>query len=142
MGWYSHDGAGAIAGKHVVAHPDGDAVAGKRVCGVCSGENARHLAVGDALTLGALLCRCYIVVHGLLLTGCCDLGHVVALGCQHHKCNTKHGVGAGGEYREFDVAVLDGEFHFCSLGTANPVALGVFQRVGPVNGVQTVEQSL
>ena len=40
------------------------------------------------------------------------------------------------------IAVLHLELHLCSLRTTNPVALSLLERVGPVDGLQSVEQTL
>src|SRR5580700_941729 len=46
MGWYGHNGSGAIAAKHVVGYPDGNLLAGRRVNRVSAGEDAGLFPIG------------------------------------------------------------------------------------------------
>ena len=139
---YCHDGACTVAGKHVVANPDGHCLAGEGVDGVAAREYARHAAVGDALAFGALLGAFQIGVHIGFLFGSGDFCHQFAFGSQHHEGDAEHGVGTGGEDGELQVTVLHLELHFGTFAAAYPVLLCLFQRFGPVYGLQSVQQAL
>ena len=64
---------------------------------------------------------------------------VFAFGSQNHKRHADHRVRTGGENRELKVLPLDGKFHFCTFAAANPVTLGLFQTLGPIQSVQTFQ---
>ena len=139
---HCHYGAGAVAGQHVVAYPDGYGLAGERVDGVGTAEDAGHAAVGHALALGALACGFEVGFDFGTALGRGQAGHPFALGRQHHEGDAEDGVGSGGEDGYGFVAALDAELHFGAFGAAYPVALGLFERVGPVKAVEAVEQAL
>jgi len=98
--------------------------------------------VSHTVQLGALLHVVQILLHLFLLLGSSYLLNILALWSQHHEGNTKHGIGTGGEDGELHVAVLYREYDLCTLRTANPVFLGFLDTVAPLDGLQTVEQSL
>ena len=142
MGRHGHDGAGAVAGQYIFRNPYGDALAGEGIHGIGAGEDTRHAMVADAVALGAFLHVGDVFVNGGALFGSGQLVNEFALGSQHHEGHAEDGVGTGGEDGELHVAVLHGKLHLRSLRTAYPVALGLLQRVGPVDFLQSVEQSL
>ena len=138
----SHNGAGAVAREHIVAHPNGVGFAGEGVDGVAAGEHACHFLVDHTLALGALLHLVEVGINLSLLGGCGEFCHEFALRSEHHECNAKHSVGASGEYGEMLVAVLHLEFYFGTFGASYPVALGFLDAIGPVEAVEAVEQAL
>ena len=141
VGGHCHDGSRAVAGEHIVAHPDGDFVAREGVDGVRACEDACDAAVGNAFTLSALLGGFEISLHvGPLRLGG-ELCHEFALGSQHHEGYAEDGVGAGGEYGKLEVAVLHAELHLGAFGAAYPVALRFLDGVGPVERVEALEQT-
>ena len=142
VGGNGHDGSRTVTSQHIFAHPNGNSLARKGIDGVRACEHARHLAVGDAVQLGALLHVGEILIDRRLLLGRGHLAYIFALGSQHHESNAKHGIGTGSEDSEANVTVLDTEFHLRSLGAAYPVALRFLQAVRPVYGIQSVEQAL
>ena len=142
MGRNGHDGTRSIAGKHIFGNPDRNLLARERVDGIGAGEHTRHTMIHLALTLGALLHIGEIFVDGCLLLRSGELLHEFALGSQHHECHTEDGVGTRGEDGELYIAVSHFELHLRTFRTTNPVALGFLQRVGPVDGLQAVEESL
>ncbi len=144
VGRHSHDGAGAVAGKHIVAHPHRDAFARKGIDRISTRKHAAHLLVDHTLTLGLVADAVDIAVDSLLLLGSGHHGHIVALRRQHHKRNPEHRVGSRCEYlkRQTVVASVDGKLHLRTLRTAYPVALCFLQRVGPVELVESVKQTL
>ena len=142
VGGHGHDGTRAVACQHIVGNPNGYFAAREGVDGIRTREYARHAAVGNAFALGALLRGFEVGFHlGALAVGG-QLLDEFALGGQHHKRHAKDGVGAGREDGEFQVAVLHAKLHLRAFAAANPVALCLLDRVGPVNGVQSVEQPL
>ena len=95
-----------------------------------------------AFTLRALLHVSQVLVNGCLLVGCGELLYEVTLRSQHHERHAEHRIGTGGEDGKVLVRVGHLELYLCTFRTANPVALRLLQRVGPVNGVETVQQTL
>ena len=98
--------------------------------------------VSHTVQLGALLHVVEILLHLFLLLGSSYLLNILALWSQNHEGNTKHGIGTGSEDGELHVAVLYREYYLCTLRTTNPVLLGFLDTVAPLDGLQTVEQSL
>ena len=49
-------------------------------------------------------------------------------------------VGTCGEYFEFDVAVGYFKVHLAAFGTAYPIALHIFERIGPIDGLQALQE--
>ena len=139
---HCHDGPCAVARQHVVRHPHGNLFPRERIYGIRAGEHARHLAVGDALALRALLRGIEISLHLSALRVRGHATHEFALGGEHHERHAENRVGAGGENRERIFGAVDAELHFRTFGAANPVALRLFNRVAPVHRFQSVEQSL
>ena len=139
---HCHDGPGAVARQHVVRHPHGNLFPRERIYGIRAGEHARHLAVGDALALRALLRGIEISLHLSTLRVRGHATHEFALGGEHHERHAENRVGAGGENRERIFGAVDAELHLRAFGTANPVALRLFDRVAPVHRFQPVEQTL
>ena len=95
-----------------------------------------------ALPFGTFLHVCQILLHLSLLFLCCQLLYEFALRSQYHEGDTEDGICTGGEDSESHVAVSNLELHLRSFRTTNPVLLSFLQRVGPVDGLQSVEQSL
>ena len=98
--------------------------------------------VSHTVKLGTLLHVVEIFLHLFLLLGSSYLLNIFALWSQNHEGYTKHSIGTGGEDGELHVAVLYREYYLCTLRTANPVLLGFLDTVAPLDGLQTVEQTL
>ena len=144
MGRNGHNGAGAVAGKHVLGDPDGDALPGEGIDAVRAGEHAGDgLGLGDALTLSLLLHLLDVLLDSFLLLGRSQFRHEVALGGKHHKGDAEYGIHAGGEYRNVEmlVAVDSVEHHLGALGLAYPIALHFLEGIGPGELVEAVEEA-
>ena len=115
---------------------------GERIDGVGAGEHTRHFPVGDALTLGAVLDPLEILFYLLLVLVLNHALHILRLRSEHHESDAEDGIGTGGEDDEALVAVSQSETHLCSFRAAYPVALCLFERVGEVDGVESVKQTL
>ena len=139
---YGHDGTCAIACQHVFGYPDGYFLFCKRIDGIRTREHTRHLVVHLAVALCTLLHIVEVFLYFLFLFRGGQLCHEVALRSQHHERHTEHRIGTGGEDGEVLVRVSHLEFHFRTLASAYPVALGFLQRVGPVYLIQSVQQAL
>ena len=80
-----------------------------------------------------------------LLLGCGKFVDKVALRCQYHESNTEHGVGTGSEDGEGLIVIVpvpNPKLHLCTLRPAYPVLLCLLDGVAPVDGLQSVEQTL
>ena len=139
---YGHDGASTISCQDIFGNIDGNPLVCQWVDGIRAREDTRNLVIHLTLTFRALLHVIEIVLHRCFLLRSCQLLNQFTLGCQDHEGHTEDGVGTGGEDRELDIRVGNTEFHLRSFRTTNPVALGFFQGVGPVDGIQTIQQSL
>ena len=139
---YGHDGTCTITGKHIFRNPYGNLIACERINGIRTRENTCDAVVHLALALSTLLHISQIFIYGSLLIGSGQLGHELALRSQYHEGNTEDGIGTCGEDGEVLLAVGYLELHLCTLRTTNPVALSLFQGVSPVDGLQSVEQTL
>ena len=98
--------------------------------------------VSHTVKLGTLLHVVEILLYLFLLLGSSYLLNILALWSQNHEGNTKHGIGTGSEDGKLHVAVLYREYYLCTLRTANPVFLGFLDTVAPLDGLQTIEQTL
>ena len=98
--------------------------------------------VSHTVKLGTLLHVVEIFLHLFLLLGSSYLLNIFALWSQNHEGYTKHSIGTGGEDGKLHVAVLYREYYLCTLRTANPVLLCFLDTIAPLDGLQTVEQSL
>ena len=139
---YGHDGSRAVTGQHIVANPNGKCLTCEWVYGVSASGNATNLAVGNTFAFGSFLGCVYVGLHFRATLGRSKAVYQFAFGSQHHESNAEDGVGASGKDGETLVAVFHGKLHFSSFRATNPVALRLFQRVGPVYFVQSFEQTL
>ena len=65
-----------------------------------------------------------------------------AFGSQDHESDTEHGVGTGCKDGKFEVAVFYFELDFGTFAAADPVTLCFFQRVCPVDRLQSIQKPL
>ena len=153
MGRNSHDGTCAVTCEHVFCNPDRYLIARNWVDGVGTAEDARHLMSGLALQFGLVLALVEVSLHFGLVVGRGYHLHIFAFRSKHHEGNTEHGIGASGEDGELERLAVSGQCLWVVVGhhlelclgtfrTTDPVALGLLQGVGPVDGLQAVEQTL
>ena len=142
MGRYGHDGTCAVACKHVVAYIDRNFLSGQRIHGIWAWEDSRDFLVDHAFALGLVLGAVEIFVDGLALFGGGDHVYIIAFRRKHHEGNSEHSVGAGSEDFKFEIRTGHFETHFGTFRTAYPVALGLFQRISPVETVEVIEEAL
>ena len=161
VGGHGHDGAGAVVAQHIVADPDGDAFLGDGVDGERAREDAAHLLdLRLPFTFGAVLGPGDIGLHGLLLLRSGNRGNHLVFRTEHHERDAENGVGASGENLEgaltldpFDMAshvdFLPIELSFLgqrepdcgTFAAPDPVALDFLKGVGPIDGVEAIEQT-
>ena len=121
-----HDSACAVACKHVIGDINRNLALGQRVDGIGACEHTRHAAVGNTLTLRAVLAAGEVSLHFFALLVGHHALHVLALRCQHHKRHAIYRVRTGGEDGKRRVLPFDGELHFCSFASSYPVSLRLF----------------
>ena len=138
---HRHDGPRAVARQHIVRNPHRDFFAGEGVHRIATREHATHPSVGDAFAFRALGRGGHIGFHLFAAVGRGELRHEFAFGSEHHEGYPKNRVGTGGEDRELHVAVFHRKLHLRAFRTPDPVALRFFDRIGPVEFVESVEQS-
>ena len=149
VGRHCHDGTSTIAGKHVFGNPDRDVLASDRIHCISAREDTCHLMTCLTFTLGLALARIEVSIDGSFLVGCSDHLHILAFRSEHHESHSEHCVGTGCEDGEFEsilscriIVRHNLELCFCTFASANPVALCLLDRVAPVDGVKSVEESL
>ena len=139
---YRHDGTRTVTGQYIVAHVDRNMFVVQRVDGIGTRKHTRHAAVHQALAFGAVFDALEVFVDSLFLLGSYHLLHILAFGSQYHEGNPEYRIGTRREDGKLYVRVYYLELHLGTLRTAYPVLLRLFQRVGPVEFVESVEQTL
>jgi hypothetical protein len=133
---HGHDRAGAVVREDVVGDVDRQALAVHRVHRVQSGGDAGLLDC-----CGALL--------GLLRRGAADVrldvlrldpGDEVVLGCDDEVGRAEERVRPGREDGHVLAPLLDPEVDLSAFGAADPVPLACLDRLGPVYGLEVVQQ--
>ena len=140
---HCHDGASAVTGQHIIAYPYGNLLACHGIHGIRAGEYAADLLIYLALAFGLMTYFAQIFLHSLFAVGSRYLSHIIAFRSQYHESNAENRVGACGE--DFKLQVVsagNGKSHLGAFAAANPVALRLFEAVGPVQLLQAVEQTL
>ena len=143
LGGHCHDGAGAVGGEHVVGHPDGNLLAGRRIDRVAAGEDAGLLLLKiRALELALGGGGRAIVFHLLALLVGGDGIHQRMFGRQHHVGGAEQRVRTRGENTDAARAVGQRKLQFYAFAAADPVALHFLGAVRPVQVVEPLEQRL
>ena len=137
-----HYGTRAIACQHVFRNVYGALVSRYGVDAVCAREDSRHGVVYHALALGAALYVFDVLVHGLPLAWSGHHVHEFTLRGQHEEGDAEHGVGTCGEDGEAGIAVCHTYLHLRTLAASYPVPLRLLDGIAPVDGLQSVQQSL
>ena len=136
VGGDGHDRAGAVVGEDVVGDVDRDPLAVDRVDRVQAREDARLLDRRRAL-LG-LLRRGVADVRLHLLR--LDPRDELVLGREHEERRPEERVRPRREDGDVLAPLLDPEVDLGALGASDPVPLARLDRLGPVDGVEVVEQ--
>ena len=142
VGGYGHDGSRAVTGQYVLGNVDGTMVARDGVDAVCTAEHARHRVVNHALTLGTAFYVFDVFVYGLTLFGSGNHIHQLALGSQYKEGHAKHRIGTGGEDGKVHILVCHFYLNLGTFASTNPVLLGFLDALAPLDGFQTVQQTL
>ena len=151
-----HDGAGAVAGQHIVGDEDRDLLARDRVGGISTKEDAGLFLVLLALQVGLGGNIGTVGLHGLLRIIVAigpTLIHVIVirdggeegvdklmLRGQHHVLGAEEGIRAGG--KDLNLVALSREGDLCAAGTANPIALHGLDLVRPIQKLQVIQQAI
>ena len=141
---YGHDGSRPVSCQHVFRNPYRKLFPAERVYRIRTGEHpAGFVDIGLAFAFGAVLGVFHIVFHCFFLF-CRGQGrnHFV-FRAKDHEADSEKGVRPGREYLQsfvqpFLCSVFNLEADFGPGALANPVALHLLERVGPVQFVQTV----
>ena len=138
---HGHDGAGAIPHEHIVGDPDRNLLAGNRVGGGCTDVDAGLLA-GGILAVDVVLGSCGFAISGNGI-GLFWRGQFIdqrVFGRQHHEGCAEQRVGSGREHGDWPGGAV--EVHGGTFGAANPVALHGLDRVGPIEQLKVVGQTV
>ena len=137
-----HYRARTVTCQNIVANPNRNFVSRKRIDCIAARENTRNATVAYAFAFGTFGRPFQIGFDLRFLRFCGQLQNEFAFGGKHHESYAEHRVGPCGEYGELKVAVFYLEPDFRTFRTSDPVALGFFKRIGPLQSVQTVQQPL
>ena len=138
-----HDGARAVACQHVVRNVDRNGFAGEGIDGVRACSHAAYtFRLGDAFAFRTLLGLTDVFLDGGPVFWRRQAVDPLVFGGDDHEGDAEDRVGAGGEYFEFPVRILDVEEDLSAFGAADPVALDLLQGVAPCEFVQSVEHAL
>ena len=139
---YGHDSTCTVTGQYIITYPDGYFFSVERVDGVCAREDTAYASIHEAFAFGTVFDLVDVSIDGRFLFGCRYLCHIFAFRGENHERNTENRVGACREDSKGNVGTDDLEFHFSAFGTTYPVTLGLFEGVAPIDGIETVEQTL
>ena len=144
-----HDGPGAVGAQHVVGHVDRHFLVVEGVDHVGAGEGPALVEPGagvggrGALEFALLAGARDQALHGLRLGLGGELGEQRVLGRDHRVGDAESRVGAGGEDPEGAARVArQGQVKLDALAAADPVALHRLDPLGPLEGVDVVEELL
>ena len=140
---HGHDGAGAVAGEHVVGDPNWKVCTIDRVDCIRAGEDATFFLRGIlavALRFGRGFLDVFLHRIPLLLRG--DLGHERMFRGEDHVGRAEERVRSRGVDGDLGSAPREHEVDERTLRPADPVFLQEFDRLGPVEGGQPIEQSI
>ena len=137
-----HDGSGSVACKHVIADPYRYLLARQRVDGIAACPDSRHLFLYLTFAFGLVAHLFEVSPDRFLLSGRGQHGDIFRLRSEHHEGDSEDGVGTRGENLEAEVLPGHGETHLGAFRPAYPVALGLLERVAPLEPVESVEQTL
>ena len=140
MRGHRHDRAGAVLHQHVVGDEHRNLLAVDRVRHGPPERHAGLVARLGAALLGGLR---HGAVHVLAdLRRVVQLQHVRVLGRHHEERRAEERVGAGGEDWVVRSQRLTSEHHLGALGPPDPVALHRDHVLGPVHGLEVVQQAV
>jgi len=139
---HRHDRAGSVAHHHVVGDPDRDPLAVGRVAAVGTGEDAGLLLRGLAIAVALGGGFGPVGRDGLAGAGRRELVDPGVLGADHHVGRPEHGVRPGREDPQLAPGADDGEVDLGALAAADPVALEVLDRFGPVEALEVGKEAL
>ena len=137
---HGHDRAGPVAHQNVVGDPDGHQRAADRVNAVqTQGHPGFVLVVSLTLSLRAICCRFAVGLHFGIVG---PLHEWVFGGDDQERC-PKERVGPSGKHLERLVGVpIHIEADGCTFGPPDPFSLLNLGRVGPIEGVKVVGQTV
>ena len=142
MGRHAHDGAGAVVDEDVVGKPDRDLLAVQRVDRIAAGEDAGLFLVLHAVDVGLDGSVVDVLLHRRLGLGRRQGAGKGMLRGKDHEGRAVQGVGSGGVDRDLLIAAVHREIHLCAVGLADPVGLHLLDLLGPVEGIQIVQETV
>ena len=138
-----HNRTRTVACQHVVRNIDRNLLAREGIYGIRTRSHAAHaLGLGNTLTLRALLGLGDILLDCRTILVGSQLINPLVLGRNNHKRHAKDRIGAGGEDLQLLLHTLHCEEHLRTRAATDPVALDLFERVAPLQTLQTVQHTL
>ena len=142
---YGHDGAGAVSSQDVVGNPHRDFLSGERMHGVTAGKAPADFVVACALAFALRFLGGGGLVgsDGFLLLRRGEHLHQFMFRRQDHEAHSVDGVRSGREHLDGVLGQAFGaKVHRRAFAAADPIALGFFDAVGPIESVQVVDEAL
>ena len=144
-----HDGTGSVPCENVIGNPNGNKGSGDGVHDVSAREHPGDAFVALTIALGFHAGSFDVGFDlGPLRVGR-QSGHEVVFWSKDHEGHPVQGIGTGREDFDFGArrvglsgVVGHGEPHGRAFRTANPVPLGFFDAVGPIEVVQAGQQAV
>ena len=109
---HSHDGSCTISSQYIIANPDRNCIAGKRIDTIASAEYTCYTTVGNTFALCTFLGTLQVSLNFSFLSFGSKLCHQFAFGSQNHESNTEHCIGTSCKYSEFYIAVFNFKANF------------------------------
>ena len=138
----SHNRSRSVSRQYIIANPNGNSFARKRINGIRTAEYAGYATVGDSFAFGTFFCPVKVSLYLCFLRFGSQQRNQLTFRSQYHKRYTEHRIGTGSKDGKFQIAVFYLEAYFRTLRATNPVTLGFFQRFRPVDRIKPVEQTL
>ena len=133
---HRHYRTSAIGSQNVVADPDRDLLAGKRMQSIGAGKGARNVFdIGLAVSFGFERSLLLIRLNLFSLAWRTNLCDIRMFRRQNHEAHAKNGIWARSKYFYLKIGVLHYKLHTRALRLTDPVALLFFECVSPVDAV-------
>jgi len=138
-----HNGTRTISGQNVITDIDRNLFPVEGVNGIGSGKLAANpFGVGHTFPFGTFFGFGQVGLNRLLIFRGGELLYQLVFWSQHHKGDSENGIRASGKDLQFLVSSLQTKKELGTLTAADPVALNLFERITPLQLIQSVQHPL
>ena len=136
-----HDCACSVACEYIIGDINRYLSVRERIDSIGTGKHTRYFAVGNAFAFRTVFATVEVCLHfGALLVRHHAL-HIFAFRRKNHERHTEDGIRTGRKDSKRFILTLYGKLHLCTFAATDPVALGLFEALCPVQTVQSFKQS-